>query len=277
MEEVKTTDVVQVPKYPLNLRMTFNNLSEIVGREVRWEDITDHNLELLFLKLEEKYRGSTLVTISYMLKNFLKPYEDIIPSKNYRKIFVVNLGTGANNLEYLSRDELHRIYRYTPKNNAERYVRVIFLLMAFTGAKKEDVSGFTIYNINDKAGYLFYTNEKNGIDVSVPLHPLVKGLIAEKAQITDKPSTNAQNKALKNICKEVKIAGNAFDGKERFEKVTFITAQKSFATGLYDQNIKVSDIQDVMGLTSRRITIRYIIGYRMEKNKSFLPTAVRHL
>ena len=50
MEEVKTTDVVQVPKYPLNLRMTFNNLSEIVGREVRWEDITDHNLELLFLK-----------------------------------------------------------------------------------------------------------------------------------------------------------------------------------------------------------------------------------
>lgn len=247
--------------------------TDVIGRNPAYEDFTDDNLRLFFDIVQIKHTLSYARNLCTALKRFLRLHEDIIPSENYNRILSINLGTGAIRLEYLTREELTQIYACKPEGNDEKYARCMFLLMAYTGAQQQDVKDFDIYNVNSKSKYLYYVN-KQGMDVSVPLHPRVEELIREKMSL-QVPDYSLENlSALREVLKKAKIAGTMETGEPRSEKIIFDDALKSFATYLYSQKVEVSDIQDVMGLKTRKAATRMIVGYNKKTKKTSVRDAI---
>ena len=247
--------------------------ADVIGYNPAYEDFTDDNLRLFFDIVQIKHTLSYARNLCTALKRFLRLHEDIIPSENYNRILSINLGTGAIRHEYLTREELAQIYACKPEDNDEKYARCMFLLMAYTGAQQQDVKDFDIYNINSKSKYLYYVN-KQGMDVSVPLHPRVEELIREKMSL-QVPDYSLENlSGLREVLKKAKITGTMETGEPRSEKIIFDDALKSFATYLYSQKVEVSDIQDVMGLKTRKAATRMIVGYNKKTKKTSVRDAI---
>lgn len=247
--------------------------ADVIGYNPAYEDFTDDNLRLFYDIVQIKHTLSYARNLCAALKRFLRLHEDIIPSENYNRILSINLGTGAIRHEYLTREELAQIYACKPEDNDEKYARCMFLLMAYTGAQQQDVKDFDIYNVNSKSKYLYYVN-KQGMDVSVPLHPRVEELIREKMSL-QVPDYSLENlTGLREVLKKAKIAGTMETGEPRSEKIIFDDALKSFATYLYSQKVEVSDIQDVMGLKTRKAATRMIVGYNKKTKKTSVRDAI---
>lgn len=261
---------------PYTAEKVYEKLSEVIGHAPAIADITDENLKLLYGEAIEAFSLSTASVYLTAFVNFLKEYEDIIPSRNYRRILRINASTTTFNLEYLTRSEIEKIYRYKPKEEGEKLARCLFLLMAYTGADLLCVRDFDIYNVNGRAKTLFYTNS-SGTDVSVPLHPYVEQLIREKMALSVEYHRTETLACLRSVCKKAGIKGCMEDGVQRYKTVIFETAQKSFATYLYTQKVEISDIQDVMGLRHRRHTTQMIVGYIKKTKKASIREAIASL
>lgn len=243
-----------------SLKYAFKAYEDNFGPNPKWEDLTDERLTEYASIVEKKYSYNSCENFLRSIKTVLRKYAELVPSKSFETILYRNYTKETPNKLYLTGEELYQIYEYECEEEYDKEIKRLFLIMAFTGARKTDAAALTIQNINDKTNTLFYTTEKNGNDISIPVHPLLKELVRGKH--SPKSVSNYQLQRLRYIAKKAGISGYTEDGELRCNKITFETALKSFATYMYEQNVPVLEIMMMMDRATRQRVRHYIVTYR---------------
>lgn len=236
-------------------------LETILGHRPTWKDLTDDNLLVLMKHLQQRYKMSTVQSFACSLKTTIMRYSKYAVSKNYKTILNVNLGTEARDKTFLTRHDMFLLENCETDDPYELESRTIFFIMAYTGASYNDACSFTKDNINTEKGTLFYTTEKNGIDICIPAHENLLKFILAKTDIATKSRNCLLNKKLKSLSEKAGLTDSDGEGHRKCDTIKFRTAQKTFATMMYHNGVPVEDIQKMMGLTIRMSAVNYIIGY----------------
>ena len=173
---------------------------------------------------------------------------------------------------YLTQDELSLLERVELPPNLDRD-RDRLLLACYTGLRYSDVSKITKDNVRD--GVLRDRNRKTGEDVSIPLHPVVVGILEKYPDGMPKAIQRAWfNENIKKICREAGITTPVVihrtrGGKslretvEKCELVSSHTGRRSFATNAAISGMPLSVIRHFTGHTTEAALSRYIrLGYK---------------
>lgn len=173
-------------------------------------------------------------------------------------------------------DELKRIERLKLKNMKAEYVRDLFLLSCYTGARFSDVVSFSESNIYD--GMLVWQQQKTKHRCVVPATQKVKRLVSQVSRMRCKAlPNNLVNALIKAICQlakvdnEVTIIKNGRVMKVRkHEAVSFHTARRTFCTILYENGVDLLDVSMLAGHSSIEMTKRYITSSVKQVSKEKL-------
>jgi integrase len=170
---------------------------------------------------------------------------------------------------YLNQDELKLLYDLDLSNNKRlESVRDIFLIGAWTGLRFSDLHQVTLNNIVDNLIKIKQT--KTGKDVVIPLHPIVKAILAKYNNKLPKILSNQKmNDYLKEIGELAELndtfTKNSTVGGIKKSKVylkkellTTHTARRSFATNLYKDNFPTLSIMQITGHRTERSFLKYI-------------------
>jgi site-specific recombinase XerD len=153
----------------------------------------------------------------------------------------------------------------TEANNKE--VKKAFIFALFTGLRYCDVKQLKHENIDYNNQTLTIIQEKTGVKLSLPLHPVAMELIETKnasIKVFNLPTNEGTNKALKSWIKKANID----------KKITFHCARHSFATNHLIYKSDIVTISKLMGHTNLRYTQIYTqIAEDMKRNTiNNLPT-----
>lgn len=251
-------------KYPQNIRV-IHEMKDALGQLPQWTDITDRLLRDLKDAFETDTSANTRRTYYACIKATLNAYsgEADFPSKKYAEILRVH-GEPTQNV-YLTEEEIRRIYDYSPQSEEERYVRKIFLISCYTGARHSDAETMTADNIDGDT--LSYVSQKTKTECRLPAHIHLHELIADGTHI----EINALNfnETLRGICRKCEITGKMKlfrrGGVELNHKYNFVashTARRSFCTNLHLRGADLLSISKMAGHSSIEMTKRYIVGYK---------------
>jgi hypothetical protein len=124
------------------------------------------------------------------------------------------------NVVYLHKNELQELIDLPLTNEVEAKVRDRFVLMCLTGLRFSDtvISPENIFN-----GDLLFSTEKTDTDLSIPISPLVEGLLARYSYTLPKYPAQYFNKVIKRICQQVpslsyKVQLKEYRGKNKADK-----------------------------------------------------------
>jgi integrase/recombinase XerD len=154
----------------------------------------------------------------------------------------------------------------TEAHNKE--VKRAFIFALFTGLRYCDVKQLKYENIDFKNQSLTIIQEKTGVKLSQPLHPVAMELIetqnASIKKVFDLPTNEGTNKALKSWVTKANID----------KKITFHCARHSFATNHVIYKSDIVTISKLMGHTNLRYTQIYTqIAEDLKRNTiNNLPT-----
>lgn len=157
-------------------------------------------------------------------------------------------------------------------------VRNRFLIGAFSGMRVSDFSRFSEANIVD--GMIMMRTRKTDTPIAVPLHPVIKRILASDFDLSKTISDQQMNAYIKRVAKmagiDEKVTICEHRGGEvkeiRVEKYTLIsthTARRSFATHLQRSKVPLSSISKALGHKKITTTMRYLrLG--MDENAAIL-------
>ena len=246
---------------------TIDRFVQLLGHVPAWEDITDLNLEEFALEMRESMAANTCKVVFAEIKSVINRhiYEVEIPSRRYSQILVCR--AEPSQAVYLNEEEVERINHYSPQSEIEQYVKKIFLIEAYTGARNCDSERLTIENCDIETNLLTYVSQKTKTKITVPVHRNLMPYLRDKLQLDI--CLDTFNTALRRICQRCGINERVTifrRGQETTaEKWNFIsshTGRRSFATNLYRRKADPALIANYMGHSSPDITMkRYIIGY----------------
>ncbi|MBQ6187846.1 MAG: tyrosine-type recombinase/integrase [Prevotella sp.] len=242
----------------------FRNL---IGHIPTWDDITDLNLEDYAEVILRHYSNNSARTNFAEIKAIINrhKYEVDIPSKQFQQILTMR--AEPSQAIYLTEDEIEKVDRYIPLNDTEKYVKRIFLIEAYTGARNCDSIRLSIDNCDMQTNMLTYVSQKTKTQISVPLH---KNLIPYLNDASHKRITlSTFNSTLRRICRHCHIETRTelfrrgrYESGPKWQFVSSHTGRRSFATNLFMHSAHPSTIARMMGHSSPEITMRqYIIGY----------------
>lgn len=246
-------------KYP-----AYNNILRMFEAanlcEVTWENITKVRLQRFVDYMAERLSPNSVNQYATKLKAVLNLYSDeILLPRGFAKILTPK--KVASTAVYLTEEELQRLIDYMPKNIREEYVRDMFIISAFTGARHSDALTLAESNINGDT--LQYVSVKTKIHVVVPLKPIVREYILNRPKIDIDDKT--YNRIIRRICQKcgitdrVKIfkAGEALEG-EKWQYIGSHSARRTFASLLYLRRVDLYSISKMLGHTSVKTTEGYI-------------------
>jgi integrase len=187
---------------------------------------------------------------------------------------ICNIFTKMHNIKvqkpvkiFLTEQELEQLRDVVVNNDNEQYVRSLFLIGAYTGARISDIWRMTKESIHGKM--LSYVSKKTSTEVNVPCKPLIKEIIKwcynhEEINL----SLVAYNNIIRQLCERAGIkgvvrvfkAGKNLSG-EKWQYVSSHTARISFATNLAIKGVPILDISRWMGHSGVKMTERYICQY----------------
>jgi integrase len=175
---------------------------------------------------------------------------------------------------YLDIDELNTLLNYDLSTNVRlERIRDLFLIGCFTGLRFSDFTNIKPENIFDKSGfeYIEMNTKKTGVDVVIPMHPVVKTMIAKYGgKVPPSLSNQKMNDYLKELCKIVgfneRILVTATVGGikktlpySKYNLITTHTARRSFATNAFKSGEFSSlQIMRITGHTSESSFKKYI-------------------
>jgi integrase len=178
----------------------------------------------------------------------------------------------VNNI-YLSENEIETFYNLDLSNNnrLER-VRDLFIIGCYTGLRFSDLSVLNSDNLTtiDGLDFINLKTQKTGVNVVIPLHPLVKSILAKYNGIPPRALSNQKmNDYLKEIAEMAELnertvlsktkGGRRCDvAHEKWELVTTHTARRSFATNAFKRGIPSISIMRITGHTTERAFMKYI-------------------
>lgn len=146
-------------------------------------------------------------------------------------------------------------------------VRNRFLIGAFSGMRVSDFSRFSESNIVE--GMIMMRTRKTDTPIAVPLHPVIKKILANDFDLSKTISDQQMNAYIKRLAKmagiDEKVTICEHRGGEvreiRIEKYTLIsthTARRSFATHLQRSKVPLSAISRALGHKKVTTTMRYL-------------------
>lgn len=213
-----------------------------IGREIK-------NLKAVLNDATERGHNTNL---AYQSKRFSKPSED-----------VDNIALTENELYALQELDL------SDSPHLDR-VRDLFLIACHTGLRYSDFSRLTADNIKD--GFIEVAKqEKTGRPVTIPVHPMVKGVIKKyDGSLPETISNQKFNSFLKDVCKQIEdlrkpISKTRTQGGlkttvnyQKWEIITTHTGRRSFATNAYLQGIPSITIMAITGHKTEAAFLKYI-------------------
>lgn len=238
----------------------------MLGRMPMWNDLTETFFKKLYDCFSLDYRAKTIQHFFYSIERTMKDaYKDGIisnaPTKHLSSILppIKGLIRSENELFFTNR-EVELIHECQLRTECQKYTRKIFMLMCLCGCSFEDAIEMTPDNISN--GYIYYIKD-NGVEVSVPMHRWIEGYLHQNFEKTYSRACVA--KVLKRVIFLANIKDDYYfkDGhhKPKYKIVQFNTAQKTFATLLYNSDISVETIQSYMGVLQKQSMCYYIAGY----------------
>lgn len=175
---------------------------------------------------------------------------------------------------YLTEEEINAIYEkdLTKSPHLER-VRDLFVVGCWTGLRFSDFTAIRPENI--EGDFLRIKTFKTGEKVIIPIHPLVREIMAKYAgkypnSLPPAISNQKMNSYLKDIAKEVDIlkvdieaegvkGGLRFsEKKKKFDLVTTHTARRSFATNVYKSGFPAISLMKITGHRTEKSFLLYI-------------------
>ncbi len=247
----------------------------LLGHIPTWDDITDLNLEDYAEIILRRYSANSARTNFAEMKAIINRhiYEVDIPSKQFAQI--LSSKAEPSQSIYLNEDEIERIDKYIPLSPTEEYVKRIFLIEAYTGARNCDSARLTISNCDISSGLITYVSQKTKTQISLPLHSNLLPYLCAPA--TRKITLSTFNATLRQICFRCDIDSpttlyrrGRYESGPKWQFVSSHTGRRSFATNLFLRNAHPSTIARMMGHSSPEITMRrYIIGY-IEADKNVM-------
>ncbi len=260
-------DGVYLWRHP-NRTHYYETLVSIVGHTPQWTDLTDRNLRLFVETVSERLCANSARTICAELKAIINEfrYEEDIPSQKYAKILTI--APEDSEAVYLSRKELQRIRSYNPLSPKEKVVKSIFLIQAFTGARRSDAERLSMANVNLGTNTLHYTSQKTHKSVECPFHAWLTEFLPQNVEEMSQRIKVGQvdfNHTLRFICRCCAINSPVTifrHGKEstlpKWRFVSSHTARRSYATNLMLWGADINLIAKLMGHTDVQMTMRYI-------------------
>lgn len=237
----------------------------ILGRIPTWDDLTDSLFKKLYDCFSLDYKTKTIQNFFYSIERTIKDaYKDgIVSSAPSKLVSSVTSNRGlviSENELFFTHREVELIHECQLRTECQKYTRKIFMLMCLCGCSFEDAIEMTPDNISN--GYIYYIKD-NGVEVSVPMHRWIEGYLHQDFEKTY--SRACMVKVLKRVIFLANIKDDYYfkDGhhKPKYKIVQFNTAQKTFATLLYNSGISVETIQSYMGVLQKSSMYRYIAGY----------------
>jgi len=153
------------------------------------------------------------------------------------------------------------------KKKSLELVRGRFLIGAFTALRVSDFSRLDELNIKDN--FIRIRTEKTDYPVVIPIHWVIKEILENGFDLTEKVSDQKINKQIKEICKMAKIiqevtitkmvAGKSVEETyKKYELVTTHTARRSAATNMYKAEISTLKIMKITGHKTEKAFLKYI-------------------
>ncbi|MEO8853516.1 MAG: phage integrase SAM-like domain-containing protein [Ginsengibacter sp.] len=260
---------VVAPESAKQYRVALNNLKEF-NSNLNYNDITPdfYNSYLKFLNR----KGKALNTIGDQIKKLKAVMAAAMLGGHHKneafKSFI-KPSEEAENI-YLSLSELKEIEDLNLVSNpAYDKVRDLFLIGCYTGLRYSDFSRLTPQHIAD--GYFTIEQQKTGKEVVIPLHSIVKKIIAKyDGNLPNAISGQKFNEYLKEVCKRVPcLTGNESKRRttgglktiatlHKWEMVSSHTGRRSFCTNEYLKGTPTLTIMAVSGHKTETAFLKYI-------------------
>lgn len=246
-------------KYP-NWVFILDLFRDATGRRATWQHMTKSNLSKFVDHLRANFAPNTANQYAVRLKAVLNIYSDEIklPADFAR---ILSPKKVASTAVYLDESELARLEQYTPANDNERFVRNMFLISSYSGARHVDAVNLNASNI--QGDNLVFIAQKTRKEARLPLKPIVAEYIADTPRV--ELSDVSFNAIIRRICRAVGIVERVKickAGKEieldKCDAVTSHTARRSYATNLYLRGVDLYTISRLCQHSSVELTKKYI-------------------
>lgn len=246
-------------KYP-----SYNNILRMFEAanlcEATWENITKVRLQRFIDYMDERLSPNSVNQYATKLKAVLNLYSDEVTlPRGFAKVLTPK--KVASTAVYLTEEELQKLIDYEPRNIREEYVRDMFTITCYTGARHSDAVKFTDGNfVGDN---LQYVSQKTKIHAVIPLKPIVREYILNRPDV--KIDDTTYNNIIRRICKKcgindkVKVfrAGEEQEG-EKWQFISSHDGRRTFASLLYLRGVDLYTISKMMGHRSTEMTARYV-------------------
>jgi len=181
--------------------------------------------------------------------------------KHHTNLEYKNFSTPTEEVKhiYLTEQEIQTIYELDLVGQEKdlKLTRDVFVLQCYVGLRYSDLKRLEPEML--KENKLVIQTQKTGRTVTIPLHPLVKQIIAKYETKLPKPFVNqVMNRHLKEIGKLAGINGielmtkkikneSITTKKKRYELISTHTARRSFATNMYKIGVPSKAIMAITG------------------------------
>ena len=259
-------------KYPKRVK-TLDVLTDIVGHTPEWQDFDDVLVSDFMHEYGQTHSANTNKVIFAELRSVLNSCvtgemkQLMFPRALYRR-------EEPSQAVYLDEIETEIIRTdFIPKSDIDRYVKKIFMIESFTGARSSDSRRLTPDNCDFRTDTLSYVSQKTKQLVSLPVHEHLMEFLSDPISLPNMYVSTFED-GIRRMCRVCGIdqrtslyrRGEQQSGP-KYKFVTSHTARRSFATNLYLRGVDPAVIAQFMGHTTQETTIRrYIIGRRRVKD-----------
>lgn len=210
--------------------------------------------------LASNSRGRNFKEVKAMLREAMD--RDIKVNMSFqKKSFKVIRHTTDNT--FLNDLELRKLIALKLPPHLEAH-RDIFVMACFVGARHSDWHQISQTNIvrDNNRELLKIKQAKTGETIHVPVHPVVRMILAKYNGIAPKVISNQKfNESLKEISKQLELGQVMINGNsvEKWTEVTTHTARRSFATNAYlSKSLEVYQIMKCTGHRTESSFLAYL-------------------
>lgn len=233
-------------------------------------DANFYNKFLTFLN-KEKYKPNTIGKYIQVIKTFMAYATENGYNTNLyfqSKKFKTFAETGFS--IYLNESEINDLWKLDlSKNKRLEAVRDLFIVGCFTGLRYSDFSTLNPSHFQDD--YIKIKTKKTGQFVTIPIHPIIKAILAKYDGLPASISNQKTNVYLKEITAMVPSLSYTVEVEQmegglkvsrqtpKSELVTTHTARRSFATNIYNSGkVTTFDIMSITGHKTETAFLKYI-------------------
>ncbi len=259
-------------------RLCYNNIARFMGKDFDWDDVDSAFHFRLVQKMQDagfgiNYQWKTVSQLKTVMNEGRK-------LKYHSNLDFQDFKTRREDPDtvYLTKEEVDRLWEYTPAFELERKARDLFLLGVYSCARFSDYSRLSLDMISD--GVIHFHQVKTGGQVLVPASPRLLAILERNGGHAPHLAQQHLNEWIKRACKAVGIDGrvevSSFDGKCRkterkckYELVSSHAARRSGITLLYMTGIPLQQVMLISGHKDQD-SIRHYLRLTKEENVAML-------